>query len=106
MNAAGKESFPEANLTLKAPPGSEGLVYDLSVHRTEQGFISRWHPTDEERAAIAAGGPVWVSVLSKGGPPPIAVFGASPFHFQEESPSPSGPSEEEIRRFLQSLERT
>lgn len=47
--------------------------------REPGGFISRWEPTPEERAAIAAGGPVWVYVVGEGAPPPIAVSGVSPF---------------------------
>lgn len=104
MEAATKETFPEANLILKAPPGEEERIYDLAVHAYPQGLISRWQPTDEERAAIAAGGPVWVSVWCQGGPPPIAVFGTTPFRYNVVSPEEA--SVGEVEKFLRTLENS
>jgi len=100
MNAATKETFPEANLLLTAPPGEEERVFDLAVHHYELGYISRWQPTEEERAAIAAGGPVWVSVWAQGGPPPINVFGVTPF---VQAPEAAGPTEAEIQAALDGM---
>lgn len=73
------------------------------------GYISQWQPTEEERAAIAAGGPVWVSVWSQGGPPPIAVFGVTPFlrpevRFSEQPPEQPAPTDQEIESFFRGLE--
>jgi len=61
-------------------PG-DGPVPPAPIEATREpgGYISRWEPTQEERAAIAAGGPVWVYVVGDGAPPPIAVSGVSPF---------------------------
>lgn len=82
--------LPQANLILRAPPDMPDCG-DLYVFRYPQitvpghpeltapgGYISCWQPTEEERAAIAAGGPVWVNVVGVGPPPPIGVEGLSP----------------------------
>jgi len=95
------DEFPESNLVLKAPPGSEDVCLDLLAHRHNNMLISRWELTDEERAAIAAGGPVWVSVWTMGGPPPIAVMGLTPF--VAEAP-PAGPTTEQVAAYLKTLE--
>lgn len=74
--------FPQANKVLKAPPGQEADVYDLPVWGGEvegiQRCISCWEPTPEERAAIAAGGPVWIWVVGHTHPP-LVLDAASPF---------------------------
>jgi len=76
--------FPESNLLLTAPPSMPECL-PLPVRRcvaTEDkpgSYISCWEPTSEERAIIAAGGPVWVYVVGDGAPPPIAVSGVIPF---------------------------
>lgn len=59
--------FKEANGTLGGgPPGKFGTgveVGDLQVHKTGEYIISCWEPSDDERALIAAGGPVWLRVM-------------------------------------------
>jgi hypothetical protein len=48
---------------------------DLPSVRTPGGqVITRWELTDEERAAIAAGGDVWVTLFSHGAITPILVL--------------------------------
>lgn len=71
-------TFPQANLTLKAPPGQEEHVYDLPVWTDGEHCLSRWEPTPEERAAVAAGGPVWLWVVGSTHPP-LCVSAANPF---------------------------
>lgn len=72
--------FPEANLTLTPPSGSEEIG-SLEVCKTAYEYVSCWQPSDDERAAIAAGGAVYVVVLQTvaGGCPPIFVSGIPPF---------------------------
>ena len=43
--------------------GTNVKVGDLQVHKTGEYIISCWQPTDEERAIIASGGPVWLRVM-------------------------------------------
>jgi hypothetical protein len=80
-------NFPEANCRLLGPPG-DPRVRDLDVCRTLQTFtdgappaavvVSVWEPSPEERAAIAAGGLVYLVVHGKTAPP-VLVLGESPF---------------------------
>lgn len=103
------DEFPESNLVLKAPPGQEDVVLDLLAHRHGNMLISRWELTDEERAAVAAGGPVWLSVWTMGGPPPVAVMGLSPFYQGAAPPVPQtpateGPTPEQVAAYLKTLE--
>ncbi len=62
------------------PPDQE--VYDLPVWSGLAGgtyrCISCWEPSEEERAAIAAGGPVWLWVAGHTHPP-LVLDVASPF---------------------------
>lgn len=65
---------PEANVTIKAPPGSEHWCGDLDVrlacnHAGQVGFVSEWIPTDDERALIAAGAPVRTFICGRALPP-------------------------------------
>lgn len=73
--------FPQDNIVMRAPAGlPEGACVD--VHAFSDGHsqcVTCWEPTPEERAAIAAGGPVWISVHYAGGMPPVGVFGLTPF---------------------------
>jgi hypothetical protein len=62
--------FPEANRTFGKPAGmTDEECQPLRVHDSGEGYISCWRPTDEERAAVAAGGPVWLCVVGRGHPP-------------------------------------
>jgi hypothetical protein len=72
-------AFPEANAVLRRPEGmTEAECGDLHVHRTGEAFISMWTPTPEERAAIAAGAPIYLWVFGSGHPP-VAVETFNPF---------------------------
>lgn len=71
--------FPQANRTFTKPEGWTDLECSpLRVHDTGQELISCWQPTDEERAAIAAGAPIWLSVCGHGHPP-VILSAESPF---------------------------
>lgn len=73
--------FPQANTTLKRPANmTEAECSDLRVLRdpATHTILSCWMPTEEERAAIAAGGPIWLFVWSDAHPP-VALSGKDPF---------------------------
>ncbi len=72
-------TFPEHNRVFTRPVtmGAD-LCVDLQVFDTTEEFISKWEPSPEERAAIAAGGPVWLYVFGRGHPP-VMLSGLSPF---------------------------
>jgi hypothetical protein len=66
----------------KLPDGSRAIVIaehqdeyqDLPSIRTPRGqVITRWQPTPAERAAIAAGADVFVTLLSRGAINPLLV---------------------------------
>lgn len=73
------------NTVLGAPVDWDHEAYgecvDLPVRIKETtagvGLVSAWMPTDEERAAIATGAPVLLTVLG-GGHPPVALDVGSP----------------------------
>jgi hypothetical protein len=104
-NPAGPQEFPEHNLVLKAPPGMGDACEDLAVHAYPEiempgqpnqpgGFISRWEFTDEERAAIAAGGPIWVFVIgNREAPPPIGLTALDPFAVEDAETAGTGAGE-------------
>lgn len=74
--------FPEDNFVMTSPPSMpDGACAD--VHAFTDGInncVTCWQPTPEERASIAAGGPVWVRVCMEAGTmPPISVHGQTPF---------------------------
>lgn len=76
MNAT---PFPEANCTLGPPAGmTADECRSLPVFIDGTGVISRWQPTAGERAAIAAGAPVWLVVWGKG-MPPVSLSTRVPF---------------------------
>lgn len=67
--------FPQANHTFNRPASmTEAECEPLRVHAglDYDGIpfsVSRWNPTPEERATIAAGAPVWLWVFGRGHPP-------------------------------------
>lgn len=78
-------SAEQAKLDAAMPADNEvhdlhvwGGVYDGAEH-----CISCWEPTPQDRAAVAAGGPVWLSVVGHTHPP-LVLFAQNPF---EESSS-------------------
>lgn len=87
----GAAKFPEHNIILRGNPAAG--VEDLLAHAYPElqieghpedshagGFISRWELTERERAAIAAGGPIWIYVVgNRQPPPPIAATAITPF---------------------------
>lgn len=70
--------FPQANFTFLPPVGREAVVADLRVYRDEDHIISRWEPTDEDRARIAAGGPVFLWIMG-GVQPPVCLTTEDPW---------------------------
>lgn len=66
-------------------PNTGDLPFVRAIDRNTPGrvfLISAWQPTEEERARIAAGGPVYVGVMASPlhpTQPPICVMGADPF---------------------------
>lgn len=84
--------FPEANITLAPPEGMERCApirahafpaIEVEGHPEDSypgGYVTCWEPDEQERAAIAAGGKVYVFVYcSIDAPPPIGVTGLHPF---------------------------
>ncbi len=71
--------FPEANSVLQPPKGmNEDQCVPLYAHRDGRWVISRWELSDEDRARIAAGGPIWLLIMGVT-MPPAAVSTESPF---------------------------
>lgn len=69
--------FPEANMTLRAPPGRDD-VRDLPSFRHEGGPISCWQLSEKEMEEVRQTGIVWLHVQ---GPthPPVYIGGERPF---------------------------
>ena len=65
--------FMGANKTLGAPAGMEADCDPLPVHCDGVRCVSCWEPTPEERAAIAAGQPIYLYVFSGQTQPPVAL---------------------------------
>jgi hypothetical protein len=79
--------FPQKTRVLQKPPSmTDEECSPLAIHDTGAELLSCWQPTDEERAAIAAGAPIWLSVVGRGHPP-VALFVESPFAL----PDPDSP---------------
>lgn len=66
-----------SNLVFKAPPGSEGRIFDLDCEVLEiegiQQVCSVWVPTPEERLRIANGENVKLWIQWNGAFPPVAL---------------------------------
>jgi hypothetical protein len=66
------KSFPEANLTMHAPPGMDNCA-DLPVFSHALGqyrmLVSSWQPSEEERKIIAAGGRIFLTIHGCSMPP-------------------------------------
>lgn len=72
--------FPEKNCDLGRPPGMTAEECNsLPVWRDGKQCISCWQPDDAERAAIAAGAPIWLYVIGGATQPPVALTTISPF---------------------------
>jgi hypothetical protein len=71
-------TFPQKNTTLLAPAGMANCC-DLPVYRDGHQVISCWQPDEAEQAAIAAGAPVWLIVVSGRSSPPVGLSTVSPF---------------------------
>jgi len=78
-------NFPQANRVLKAPRGMEKECGDLHTFSDGVNCISCWQPTEEEIAAIAAGQPIYLLVVSGHTQPPVSVMATSPFITPEEA---------------------
>ncbi len=71
--------FPEANKTLKAPPGMENCV-DLHVRNDPETVTSCWGMTWRDRLRALFTGRIWVSVWTPGGTHhPLSVYTENPF---------------------------
>ncbi len=74
--------FPESNVLYVAPDGMDdcdGLpACRVPSPLTSAVIVSCWEPSDEERARIAAGGPVWLWVHG-GVQPPVSLTTTNPF---------------------------
>lgn len=72
--------FAEANVTLKAPPGMEGEVGDLPVHRSDEPalVVSCWELEPGDMEEIRRTGRVWLSVQGRTHPP-LCVTARAPF---------------------------
>lgn len=62
--------FPQATRALRAPKGqNEDDCVPLYVYQDGELVISRWELDDDDRARIAAGGPIWLLVRGVTMPP-------------------------------------
>lgn len=81
------EDMTEAQASLDAYMPADQEVYDLPIWRGiahgANRLISCWEPSAEERALIAAGGPIWLWVVGHTHSP-LVLDGANPFE-------PAGP---------------
>lgn len=72
-------AFPEANKVYTKPASMTAEECgELAVYDTGGALISCWQPSDAERAAIAAGSPIWLWVIG-GAQPPVAIQTDAPF---------------------------
>jgi hypothetical protein len=73
--------FPEHNIIFAAAPGMENVI-DVRGYLSEvpgqEECITCHMPSDEERAAIAAGAPIWLRVQGAS-QPPVSLQVESPF---------------------------
>ena len=76
--------FPQQTIVLESPDSSD--VQPLPIHwdRATGVAISCWVPTEEERAQIAAGEPVWLGIFGEAHPP-VFLTVDSPFITPEPS---------------------
>lgn len=70
--------FPQANRTLGPPSGMDNCG-GLRVWTQGEFCVSSWMPTEEERARLAAGEPVWLFVWFGATQPPVALQVGTPF---------------------------
>lgn len=80
---ASPADFPQQNGVFGAPPGHEGTVEALPIHRSPYPdgtpvIISCWHLSEAERAEVARTGKVWLHVWGRTHAP-VYVGGESPF---------------------------
>lgn len=68
-----------ANMTLKAPPGSEGRVVDIMVRKGPEYLTAFVQFSEEELAEIQKTGGAWVSIMSDKWPP-LSVEAFIPRH--------------------------
>ena len=61
--------FPEANKVLTAHGCN-----DLPVFSDGEQCVSCWQPSPEERAAIAAGAPIFLHIFTGHSQPPVALI--------------------------------
>ena len=67
------DQIPGCNMILDPRQGDEGSAASLPVVAHPGGYVSQWMPTKEERAALAAGAPVRLSVVGQYHPP-VQIF--------------------------------
>jgi hypothetical protein len=86
-------NFNEANINMKAPEGWTDddcgalPVCHVRVNingKIVNGFVSCWQPTEQDMQDIAAGKPVYLTVLAEG-QPPVNLTTVNPiFHMNPE----------------------
>jgi hypothetical protein len=87
--------FPQANRTFTKPTSmTDEECAPLRVHDTGGELVSCWQPTEEERAAIAAGAPVWLRIFGRGHPP-VVLEVAPPFSVSDAATAPPPATEGE-----------
>ena len=67
-------TFPQANLTLTAPPGMPECG-ELPVYRGGTQLVSSWRVSWHERLSILFFGRVWLQVWGGRTQPPVAISG-------------------------------
>ncbi len=72
--------FPQANTIMHGPKDMpEGKCADVHAYSDGKICVVLAEPTPEERAAIAAGGPIWISFHMSGVMPPVSINVETPF---------------------------
>lgn len=66
-------AFPEANLILLPPEGSEDAVIEMPTCRLDGAIASCWRLSPDEIAEIQRTGVVWLSVWGRSTHPPVLV---------------------------------
>jgi hypothetical protein len=73
------KDFARSNTTFVKPSGmTDEECSQLKVCNTGNELISCWQPSEDERRAIAEGGPVWLRILGRAHPP-VSLSAVNPF---------------------------
>jgi hypothetical protein len=78
--------FPQKTRVLQKPPSmNDEECQPLAIHDTGEELVSRWEPTTEERQQLAAGAPIWLTIVGRGHPP-VRLEVSSPWPGEFTSP--------------------